>query len=164
MKYGGHPPYEILQNRTWSFTEMQRIRRFARFWDLYANSGRFVRSLPLLWAQGESPFSQFLSLSDWLAKKFGRTHSVSLVALAEGLHTFLSLELERDGVEAALRADWCGDGVRRERLPFLESAPHKQAKRNEGPSQARRQSRHLASSMPRSTGEESRDGAGRTRE
>lgn len=160
MKYGGHPPYEILQNRSWSFIDMQRIRRFARFWDLYANSGRFVHSLPLLWAQGESPFSQFMSLSDWLAKRFGRTHSLPLVALAEGLHAFLSQELEKDGVEAALRADWCGDGVRRERLPFLESAPHKQAKRGEVPSQARRQSRHLAASMPRSLGEESPGGAG----
>jgi hypothetical protein len=30
---------------------MQRLRRFARYWDLVGNSGNFVESTPLIWSQ-----------------------------------------------------------------------------------------------------------------
>src|SRR3954465_9606706 len=49
MAYYPHPPYEILQNRLLDFTTMQKMRRFARYWDLVANSGNFVESCALLW-------------------------------------------------------------------------------------------------------------------
>jgi radical SAM superfamily enzyme len=54
MQYSPHAPYEILCNRQMDFATLQRIRRFARFWDLLANSGRFTRTLPLLWSGGAS--------------------------------------------------------------------------------------------------------------
>src|SRR5262249_8011449 len=34
MVYSSHPPYEILQTRLIDFATMQRLRRFARYWDL----------------------------------------------------------------------------------------------------------------------------------
>jgi radical SAM superfamily enzyme YgiQ (UPF0313 family) len=49
MIYNPHPPYEILQNRLIDFATMQRLRRFARYWDLVGNSGNFVESTPLIW-------------------------------------------------------------------------------------------------------------------
>jgi hypothetical protein len=143
MQYSPHPPYELLQNKLFSFGEMQRMRRFAKFWDLYANSGRFKRSLPLLWDGKPSPFEQFLRFSDWLAEKFGRTHSVPLVNLAEALFEFLSLICGSKRVIPALSEDWHASGVRRERLPFLEvpagSAPSKVT----GDARSRRQARHV---------------------
>lgn len=51
MAYSPHPPYEILQNRLLDFPTLQRLRRFARYWDLVGNSGNFVESTPLLWAR-----------------------------------------------------------------------------------------------------------------
>ena len=51
MVYGGSPPYEILQNKLIPFAEMQRMRRFAKYWDLFGNSGNFVESTPLLWGE-----------------------------------------------------------------------------------------------------------------
>ena len=49
MVYNPHPPYEILQNKLIDFATMQRMRRFARYWDLVGNSGNFVETTPLLW-------------------------------------------------------------------------------------------------------------------
>ena len=49
MRYHAHPPYEILQNKLIDFATMQRLRRFAKYWDLVGNSGNFVETLPLLW-------------------------------------------------------------------------------------------------------------------
>lgn len=48
MVYSPHPPYEILQTKLVSFEQMQRMRRFARYWDLVANSGKFARTSELL--------------------------------------------------------------------------------------------------------------------
>lgn len=50
MVYSSSPPYEILCNKEVSFDQMQKMRRFARFWDLVANSGNFIKTLPLLWS------------------------------------------------------------------------------------------------------------------
>src|SRR5262249_28374435 len=55
MRYHAHPPYEILQTRLIDFATMQKLRRFARYWDLVGNSGNFVETAPLLWAGGGSP-------------------------------------------------------------------------------------------------------------
>ena len=49
MRYSPHPPYEILATRDIAFPDMQRMRRFARYWDIVANSGQFTATLPLLW-------------------------------------------------------------------------------------------------------------------
>ena len=42
MVYNPHPPYEILQNKLIDFATMQKLRRFARYWDLVGNSGNFI--------------------------------------------------------------------------------------------------------------------------
>jgi hypothetical protein len=51
MLYNPHPPYEILQNKLIDFATMHKLRRFARYWDLVGNSGNFIESTPLIWAQ-----------------------------------------------------------------------------------------------------------------
>jgi hypothetical protein len=49
MIYSPHAPYEVLQTKTMDFETIQRMRRFARYWDLMANSGNFLRTTPLIW-------------------------------------------------------------------------------------------------------------------
>ena len=49
MVYSAHPPYEILQNKLIDFATMQRLRRFAKYWDMVGNSGNFLESTPLIW-------------------------------------------------------------------------------------------------------------------
>ena len=50
MVYNPHPPYELLQHRLIDFATMQKLRRFARYWDLVGNSGNFVETTPLIWS------------------------------------------------------------------------------------------------------------------
>jgi hypothetical protein len=49
MAYNPVPPYEILQNKLINFETMQKMRRFAKYWDLVGNSGNFVDTTPLIW-------------------------------------------------------------------------------------------------------------------
>ena len=90
MVYSPHPPYEILQNKTIDFATMQRLRRFSRFWDLVANSGNFLHTAPLIWAEGRSPFWSFLAFSDWLFARIGRQHGIALPRLAHLLFQYLT--------------------------------------------------------------------------
>ncbi len=95
MIYNAHPPYEILRNKLIDFATMQRLRRFARYWDLTGNSGNFVESTPLIW-RGASPFHAFLCWSDWLHARVKRTDSIALMRLMELLFEFLTGELHLD--------------------------------------------------------------------
>ena len=123
MIYNPHPPYEILQNRLIDFATMQKLRRFARYWDLVGNSGNFIESTPLIWnnvAQasrlpgnfeqskeaGEtpalhSPFHAFLRFSEWLHARTGRTDSIALVRLTELLFEYFTGELRLDAKPVA---------------------------------------------------------------
>ncbi len=89
MVYSPHPPYEVLQTRDLDAGLMSRLRRFAKFWDLIANSGNFVETAPLLWERSE-PFAGYLAFSDWLYEQEQRTHGLSLVRLMERLLEFLT--------------------------------------------------------------------------
>ena len=94
MVYSPHPPYEILQNKLLDFATMQRLRRFARHWDLVANSGNFLETTPLLWSGGQSPFHSFLRWSEWLHARAGRTDAIALGRLVEWLFEFLTTEAD----------------------------------------------------------------------
>ena len=97
MVYSPHAPYEILQTKLVDFATMQRMRRFARYWDLVANSGNFRETTPLIW-KGASPFGSFLGLSDWIFAESGQTHAIALARLAELIFRHL---VEVRGLEAA---------------------------------------------------------------
>jgi len=88
MVYSPQPPYELRQNGLLDFFTMQRLRRFARYWDLVANSGIFAETSALICA-GPSPFNNFLALSDWLYARTGQTHSISRARLRELLKAYL---------------------------------------------------------------------------
>ena len=89
MVYSPDPPYEILQTKLIDFLAMQQLRRFARYWDLIANSGNFIETTPYLWGDA-SPFWSFLQFSDWLYSQIERTHSIALSRLAELLFLYLT--------------------------------------------------------------------------
>jgi radical SAM superfamily enzyme YgiQ (UPF0313 family) len=123
MAYSPLPPYEILRNRLIDFPTMQRLRRFARYWDLIGNSGNFLETAPLIWAGRPSPFQAFLELSDWLYAQEGRQHALALMTLMDRVFAFLTEQLGQQPqfVAAALARDFQRSG-RRELPPFLR--PH----------------------------------------
>jgi radical SAM superfamily enzyme YgiQ (UPF0313 family) len=96
MVYHPLPPYEILQTKLINFATMQRLRRFAKYWDLVGNSGNFVETTPLLWSNAASPFHSFLRWSDWLFVRLNRTDSIALDRLTELLLEFLATEMRLD--------------------------------------------------------------------
>jgi len=73
MIYNPQPPYEILQNKLIDFPTMQRLRRFARYWDMVGNSGNFIETTPLIWA-----VAQASCLSPSNSGNVGRASSLSL--------------------------------------------------------------------------------------
>ena len=169
MVYHAHPPYEILENKLIDFATMQRLRRFARHWDLVGNSGNFIETTPLIWGEhssndglhfgprspgegevpGEqpSPFAGFLRWSEWLHGRAGRSDGIALVRLMEWLFEFLTRELGGDPhlVAQAVWRDYQRGG-RNDRPAFLRDflpaagAPPQRRPRL----RATRQARHFA--------------------
>ena len=92
MTFSEDPPFEVLQTRDISFLDLQRISRFARYWDLVANSGNFISSKHLLWKRVSSPFAGFMEFSDWLFKRVGRRAAINLKSLTECVAEFLQKE------------------------------------------------------------------------
>ncbi len=76
MKYSPAPPYTVLQTRDIDFVELQRVGRFARYWDIFGNQGRFKHTLPLI--MGSQPFERFLALTDALFSQAQSTWKISL--------------------------------------------------------------------------------------
>ena len=95
MVYSPYPPYEILQNRRIDFAAMQRLRHFARYWDLVGNSGHFALTLPEFWSGGASPFNEIMRFSDWFYAREGRHHGIALPHLIGQVFRFLTGERSR---------------------------------------------------------------------
>lgn len=81
MIFNSAPPYNILATSLIDYSTMQRLTRFARFWDLIGNSGRFSHSLPMLLS--ETPFANFMTLSKTIFELCGQTHKISLLRLID---------------------------------------------------------------------------------
>lgn len=100
MRYSDLPPYDLLQNDLIPFEEMQKMKRFARFWDLCYNSGNFNRTIRLLWSQGDV-FRQFYAFAEWIYSQTRSTWKISLERLAELLFRYLTEVSGLDAEEAA---------------------------------------------------------------
>jgi radical SAM superfamily enzyme YgiQ (UPF0313 family) len=146
MVYHPLPPYEILQTKLIDFATMQRLRRFAKYWDMVGNSGNFVETTPLIWSNAPSAFHSFLRWSDWLHTRTNRTGSIALDRLMELLLEFLATELKLDSrlVAETLWRDYQRAG-RKNKPGFLaahipEAPKQSSAQRATG---LKRQSRHV---------------------
>jgi len=146
MVYSPHPPYEILQTNLIPFEEMQRINRFARYWNLIVNNGQFIHAAPLIWQDSPSPFAAFMEWSDWLYAKTDTTGNLHMLRLAKLLLEFLTTKrgLDEKRIAEALWRDY-QRGNRPDVPSFLKkfgfekqgnNAPH-------SPASLARQSRHL---------------------
>ncbi|MGK5089084.1 DUF4080 domain-containing protein [Bdellovibrionota bacterium FG-2] len=87
MRYSETPPYEIIENTLISEPEMLRLKRFARYWEIFVNQGRFPTEIPALLSKGK-PFSRFLEFSDWVYASSGKTYGFSLEDRRELLRKF----------------------------------------------------------------------------
>lgn len=110
LRYDPLPPYSILSSRDIDFAELQQLNRFARYWDMVGNSGRFPASLPLILA--DAPFQRFWRLSDALYQLAGSTWQIALKRLFELIYTAMTehLDIPADTVASAVMRDFVRSG------------------------------------------------------
>ena len=89
MIYSDIAPYDVLKTAAVSYKEIQQMKRFARFWDLFYNSGNFNHSVRLIW-QNSSVFHHFFAFSLWIYIKTEATWKISLDRLAKLLFEYLT--------------------------------------------------------------------------
>lgn len=99
MVYSPHAPYEILSTKLLDFRTIQELRRFARTWDMIANSGNFVETIELWWEESGqdgsgalSPFTAYRRFNAWLFEREGLAAGISLGRLVERVFEYLTLE------------------------------------------------------------------------
>ncbi len=116
MVYSDTPPYDILQNDRLSFVQIQKMKRFARFWDIFYNSGNFSTAVTMIWREGKV-FEGFYAFSEWIYGQTLSTWKISIDRQIMLLHTYLCRFHDKTAVEAALLDDL---SVRDEKIiPFF---------------------------------------------
>jgi len=113
LKFSPAPPYNILSNDVLDYSLMQRLTRFARYWDMIGNSGRFRNTLEII--LGNQPFCNFLRLSDLLFERCGQTHQIALKRLFELIHDILVVDFcyGDSDVGEALKKDFIAGGFKK---------------------------------------------------
>ena len=81
LRFNPLPPFNILSTDRVSFHTMQRINRFARYWDMIGNSGRFKYALPHILS--DEPFDDFMAITEWIFNETGQIHRINLKRLFE---------------------------------------------------------------------------------
>ena len=119
MRYNPNPPYNLLSNKHIDFQQMQTLSRFARYWDMIINSGRFKHTSRLLMEQ--DCFARFMALTQWLYNNTGQTSQIALARLFKLLFNGLSaLGYEQTEINAKLLADFEISGIKGQ-APFLKT-------------------------------------------
>ena len=141
MRYNPNPPYNILSTNQIDFFTMQRLNRFARYWEMISNSGRFKKTMARLLAG--DPFAHFMQLSDWLFAETGQTHRLALKRLFELLHRYLTeaAGIHHDEATALLREDHQISGLSSTPI-FLITQQSQQQKRSTKRRLESRQAQH----------------------
>lgn len=139
LVFDPYPPYSILATDRIDFAEMQQLVRFARYWDLVANSGRFGNTLPVL--LGASPFANFMRLSNWLYETTDATNRIALEKLATLVTQWLALQgMDSTAARELVRSDYAGQaGARKAEVKEERKAAPQEALS----SLTRRQARHM---------------------
>jgi radical SAM superfamily enzyme YgiQ (UPF0313 family) len=131
MVFDPYTPYTILATSLIDFKSMQRLVRFARYWDLVANSGRFAHTIAHILR--DAPFDNFMAFSDWIYSKTDATHRIALDRLAN----LVTQWLQTQGMESGAATQLVGrDYAGRTDAPMAKSKPAATA--------PARQARHLA--------------------
>lgn len=156
MVYQEAPPFSILQTSTMPYETLQSISKFAKFWDLYSNSGNFRRTMPIFWAladQRETPslFAEFWDFVVFLDQRHPQRHSIALLSLVESVWIYLTQSKGRDlqEVREALIADYAGPG-KRDIPAFLRDGNERPKRLLRSPSKKHtphRQQLHLAQAV-----------------
>ncbi len=112
LRFNPNPPYSIISSDTVTFEDVQFVSRFARYWDLIGNSGRFKATLPLL--LGNKAFANFGQLTKSLYDLTGQTHKISLLRLYDFVYEVgtTALGLDSESLKKVISDDFKGSGLK----------------------------------------------------
>jgi Protein of unknown function (DUF4080)/B12 binding domain/Radical SAM superfamily len=142
LRFNPDPPYNVLATDCIAYGDMQRISRFARYWDLAGNSGRFHQALPLL--LDDAPFDNFMRFADWLYAQTHKTHEFAFERLCEFMQVHLT---QVSGVDVAVATeavltDYQASGARG-RLAFMDTSVRTRDAQSATARARMRQARHV---------------------
>jgi hypothetical protein len=124
LVYSPLPPFEILRTAVLIFDEVNALRRFARTWDAFGNSGHFVLTMRRVLDEAPSAFGAVSRLSAWLQRQDVGSSGVALTRKFRLLFSFLTGEL---GWNRTVAAESLFDDYRRsgktDRPSWLASLP-----------------------------------------
>ncbi|MBL8918756.1 MAG: DUF4080 domain-containing protein [Myxococcaceae bacterium] len=124
LVYSPLPPFEILRTAALSFDELNQLRRFARTWDAWGNSGHFVLTMRRVLDEAPSAFGVVQRLSEHLRARDVGSSGVALTRRFQLLFGFLTEAL---GWERTLAAESLFEDYRRagktDRPSWLASLP-----------------------------------------
>ncbi|MBO9666017.1 MAG: DUF4080 domain-containing protein [Bdellovibrio sp.] len=160
MVYSDAPPFQILRTKSMDFETLQKMNRFSKYWDLFANSGNFKNFTQALKDRSannerQSYFWEFFAFSEYMSARHAQSFGISLINLVESALVYLTEHLQWPHEEARqlLISDYMAPGTRE--LPKVlkvytdgKKAQQQQAERNNLP---KRQQRHLEKSEPQSS-------------
>ncbi|WII72585.1 radical SAM protein [Bdellovibrio sp. 22V] len=94
MVYSNIPPFQILRTKTMNFETLQKMNRFAKFWDLYANSGNFKKLVTTIREKAmerehKSFFWEFFQFNEFLSKRHAQSFGISQNSLFESALAYL---------------------------------------------------------------------------
>ncbi len=120
LVFAPYPPYEILQTSTMSYQQLQKLKRMARYLELFYNQGNFSNTIKYLWQAGTTPFDVFEQFTDYVWSKTGKTHELALATQANLLYSFLLTtgRYSPEELEASIRKDYSSKPGRTEKLFF----------------------------------------------
>ncbi len=144
MIYQKFAPFQIISTSTMDYATLQRMNRFAKFWDLYANSGEFKNFMHFMRSQPGSFFWNFMDFVDYLSLKFTDTHSISMMSLAEQAWTYLEQSAEASEL---IKKDFCEGHKKRDIPPFLKTQNRNPIAKNFNDKRNQRQKTHLEQSL-----------------
>lgn len=161
MTYQEHPPFQILTTKTMNYFTLQKMNRFAKFWDLIANSGNFVNTMDYIKktyipTNGASLFGFFFNMSAFLSKRHSQGHGIALLNLVESIWIYLTqnLQADKNTIRDLLILDYAGNQTKRDIPLFLrvekqqlENA-RKEIHKTENSFAPQRQQRHAKNSHP----------------
>jgi radical SAM superfamily enzyme YgiQ (UPF0313 family) len=89
MVYNPRPPYDVLQTADIDFMTMRRLKRMARFFDIFYNSGNFKQTCALLFADGDV-YATFSDLSKRFYASMRSTYQIGLNHSAAFLYEYMT--------------------------------------------------------------------------
>jgi radical SAM superfamily enzyme YgiQ (UPF0313 family) len=122
MLYQDKAPYNILQTKDINFVDVQRMEKFAKYWDILWNSGHFKKTILYWFQNSEDNFSTFLHFSDYVSAKIERQNLPSLLSWTEILFHYFTQHLgfDKNQVANLLATDYAVRG-KRDIPSFLKS-------------------------------------------